>query len=78
MYITNAFKHTDLKIAFRTNSTIENWLKQRNRLSDKFSSSGVYKLTCPDCHKTYVGQTGRRFYIRYNEHKSAFYHNSRT
>jgi hypothetical protein len=24
MYITNAFKHTDLKIAFRTNSTIEN------------------------------------------------------
>jgi hypothetical protein len=25
-----------------------------------------------------VGQTGKRFYTRYNEHKSAFYHNSRT
>jgi hypothetical protein len=76
--ITNAFKHTDLKIAVRTNNTLENLLKQRNPLSDKFSSSGVYKLTCPDCHKTYVGQTGRRLYTRYNEHKSAFYHNSHT
>ena len=76
LYITNAFKHTDLKIAFRTNNTIENLLKQRNPISDKFSSSGVYKLTFPDCHKAYVGQTGRRLYTRYNEHKSAFHHNN--
>ena len=78
LYITNTFKHTDLKIAFRTNNTIENLLKQRNRIPNKFSSSGVYKLTCPDCHKAYVGQTGRQFYTRYREHKGAFYHNCRT
>ena len=78
LYITNAFKHTDLKIAFRTNNTIENLLKHRNPISDKFSSSGVSKLTCPDCRKAYVGQTGRRFYTQYNKHKSAFHHNNRT
>jgi hypothetical protein len=78
LHITNAFRHSDLRIAFRTTNTIENLLKQRNLSSDQFSSSGVYKLTCPDCHKAYVGQTGRRFYTRYNEHKSAFYHNRRT
>jgi len=51
LYITYAFKRTDLKIAFWTNNTIENLLRQRNPIPDKFSSSGVYKLTCPDCHK---------------------------
>ena len=30
LHITNAFKHTDPKIAFRTKHTIENLLKQRN------------------------------------------------
>ena len=34
------------KIAFRTNNTIEKLLKQRIPISDKFISSGVYKLTC--------------------------------
>jgi len=59
----------DLKIAFRTKSTIENLLKHWKPILEKFSSSGVYKLTCPDCHIAYVGQTGRRLYTRYNEHK---------
>ena len=39
----------------------------------QFLSSGVYKLTCPDCNKAYVGQTGRRFSIRYNKHTRDFY-----
>jgi hypothetical protein len=41
--------------------------------TDKFSKSGVYKLTCPDCHKAYVGQTGRQFSIRYREHQRSFH-----
>jgi hypothetical protein len=32
----------------------------------------VYKLICPDCHKAYVGQTGRQFSVRYKEHKKSF------
>jgi len=78
LYITNVLKHTGLRIAFRMNNTIDNLFKQRGPIPDKFSSSGVYKLTCPDCQKPYVGQTGRQFYTRYKKHRSAFYHNSRT
>ena len=32
----------------------------------------MYKLTCPDCNKTYVGQTGGCVLVRFNEHKAAF------
>ena len=44
---------------------------------DKFSSSGVYKLTCPDYKKAYVGQTDCNFEVRYNEPKHAFRTNRR-
>jgi hypothetical protein len=36
----------------------------------------AYKLTCPDCNRAYVGQTGRQFSIRYKEHKTAFRNNN--
>jgi len=39
---------------------------------DKYSLSGVYKLTCPDSHKTYIGQTRRHFSTRYKEHMTAW------
>ena len=61
LYITNTFRHTHLKIAFHTNNTLESLLNHRNLPTDKFALSGVYKLTCPDCNKAYVGQTGRCF-----------------
>jgi hypothetical protein len=36
------------------------------------SKYGVYKLTCPDCGKAYIGQTGGDFTTRFKEHKNAF------
>ena len=30
--------------------------------------SGVYQLSCKDCEKVYVGETGHRFEIRMKEH----------
>jgi len=57
-YITNIFKRTNLKITFRTTHTLANLLSHKNYAHDKYSCSGLYKLTCPDCHKAYVGQTG--------------------
>jgi S-ribosylhomocysteine lyase LuxS involved in autoinducer biosynthesis len=56
-YITNIFRQTDLRIAYCTNNILHNHLIHRIQHPDKFSS-GVYKLTCPDCKKAYVGQTG--------------------
>jgi predicted GIY-YIG superfamily endonuclease len=42
---------------------------------DIFAKLGIYKLTCPDCEQAYVGQTGRDFRTRFNEHKRSFIHN---
>ena len=77
-YITNLFRKTELKIAFRTTNTTGNLLSHKNPNPDKFSLSGVYKLTCPDCNKAYVGKTGRRFAKRFKEHERAFRNNSHT
>ena len=80
-FITNLFKKTDLKIALRSNNTIQGLLvhnKQITDKTDKYRQSGVYKLTYQDCNKTYVGQTGRNFLTRFNEHKAAFKTNGHT
>jgi len=71
-FITNLFKKTDIKIAFRTKNTIQKLIMHKQQTSDLHSRSGVYKLTCPDCSKVYVGQTGRSFVTRFQEHKNAF------
>ena len=71
-YITNLFKRTDIKIAFQTNNTIQKLLMHNQQTTDIHSRSGVYNLTCPDCRKAYVGQTGWSFAIRFQEHKMAF------
>ena len=77
-YITKLFKHTNLKIAYRTASNTQSYLKQNTRTKDIFAQSGVYELTCPDCGMAYVGQTGHNFRTRFNEHKRSFIHNNQT
>jgi hypothetical protein len=75
-YITNIFKRSELKITFLTTYTLCNMLIHKDHAPDRFFSWGVYKLICPDCHKAYVGQTGRQFSTRYKELKTAFLNNS--
>jgi len=55
---------------------VRNLLMLKYPVPHNFSLSGAYRLTCPDCNKAYVGQTGRCFTIRYNEQKQAFRNNN--
>jgi hypothetical protein len=57
--MTTLLKHTNLKTAYRTNNSIESDLEPKVQTTNKYLASGVYKLTCADCGKPYVGQTGR-------------------
>jgi len=50
-------------------------VSRKNHTPEKYSLSGVYRLTCPDCHKAYIRQTGRRFAARFKEHAAAFRNN---
>ena len=38
----------------------------------KFSKSGVYKLSCPDCTSVYIGETRRTLGVCLKEHKMAY------
>jgi hypothetical protein len=71
-FMTKLLRKTNLKIAFRTNNTIQSLLKHKQQVPDIYTQYGVYKLKWPDCNKSYVGQTGRSFQVRFNEHKNAF------
>jgi len=70
--ITNIFKKADIRIAMRANNTLQKLLTPKPQTRDKYSRSGAYKLTCPDCNKAYIGQTGHSFTQRFKEHKNAF------
>ena len=65
--VINLFKRTDLNIAFRTSNTIYNQLWDTSP-QNKINSSGIYRLQCKACNKSYVGQTGRSIEIRHREH----------
>jgi hypothetical protein len=69
MTITNLFKHTDIKIAFKTSNTIQQRTKTRNHdTTHDLSKSGIYKMTCKTCNKAYIGQTSRNLPLRCREH----------
>ena len=67
--ITNLFKHTDIKIAFKNNTTILQLIRPKNNNSTKiYNKSGIYKLTCKTCKQAYRIQTSWNVKQRYQEH----------
>jgi len=67
--ITNLFKQTDIKLAFRNTNTIRQTI--RPKLKDNtqgHDKSGIYKLICKTCNKENIGQTSRNLTLTYKEH----------
>ena len=72
-FMTKLFKNTNKNIAYKRNNATRKVLtysKTNNTTmtSDKFNKSGIYQLTCIDCNKKYIGQTGRPYHVRYHKH----------
>jgi hypothetical protein len=63
--VTNLFKQTNLKVAFRTTNTIKQKKKKKQVYKDP---SRIYKLKCNTCNGVYVGQSGWALNVRYKEH----------
>lgn len=62
-------KTTHIKVAFTINDKIQYRFHHSERLvKDSFSQSGVYKIQCLQCPLSYIGQTGRAFKTRFQEH----------
>jgi len=69
--ITNIFKHTNIRIAFKRSNTISVLSKPTHKTTHPttpYDKSGIYALTCMTCNKAYVGQTSRSLKQRYKEH----------
>jgi hypothetical protein len=78
-FITKLFKDSPILISYTTSNTVSKILStkpNRTRTHDQFNNSGVYRLTCPDCGTKYVGQTGRPFHVRFQEHFRDFKYNN--
>jgi len=69
---------THIRIAYRTANNLLHHLTPNPQPLDPITRSGVYRLSCPDCGKAYIGQTDRDFRTRDNEHKRAFRYNNQT
>ena len=65
--VTNLFKNTNLHTAFRANNTIFSHLYHQSS-HNKLNASGIYRLQCTTCKKSYVSQTGRSLAVRHREH----------
>jgi len=78
-FITKLFKNSPVKISYTTNNTISRILNRKpahTKAHKQLETSTVYRLTCPDCNMKYVGQTGRSFRIRRQEHCRDFKYNN--
>jgi hypothetical protein len=67
--ITNLFKNTNIRIAFRSTNTIKHLTKRKtDNTTPDYDKSEIYKLKCNTCHRSYIGQTKRSLKLRYQEH----------
>jgi hypothetical protein len=67
--ITNLYKHTNVKIAFKCNNKISQLMKPNTTNNTPYyNKSGIYKLTCNTCKLAYIGQTSRSLKLRFQEH----------
>jgi len=54
--ITNLFKQTDLKIAFKSTNNLQQLTKRKSQdNTQEHDKSGIYKMTCKTCNKAYIG-----------------------
>lgn len=67
-FITKLFKNSNLKVSFKTDSTIGKLLTSNKECSsNKFSKCSTYQLTCQDCNKN-IARIGRPSHTRFQEH----------
>jgi hypothetical protein len=56
--ITNLLKNTNVRIAFKNTNTLQQSTKPKtNNRTPEHDKSGIYKLSCNTCHRSYIGQT---------------------
>jgi hypothetical protein len=66
--VTNIFRNTNPHTSFRTTNKFLNLLHPQTEYLNKYTRSGIHKITCNTCNKVYVGQSDRQIKTRFNKH----------
>jgi len=75
--ITNIFRNTNVKIAFRCRNTIANLIKpSKDHNIPPKNKWGIYHLTCNTCKLAYVGQTTHSPNTRFQENIRYIWNNN--
>nr|XP_022908048.1 uncharacterized protein LOC111419471 [Onthophagus taurus] len=61
-------KTHNIHIATKNNTKISNMLVNNKHKFHFHLLNGVYKISCSECNKIYIGQTGRNLLTRFKEH----------
>lgn len=64
----NYFKKLNIIPVFSSGTSIRNTLFNAKEKQDHMERCGLYRLNCPQCSASYIGQTGRSFKTRLKEH----------
>lgn len=65
---STVFKKHNIRVAFKTNSSIGNMFINTKDLVPPLHKSGIYQINCLSCNSIYLGQSGRRLDTRFREH----------
>lgn len=68
--IKNIFQSFNIETSFKTIHSLKSHIGNSKEKVSPLDKSGVYRVVCSseNCNTAYVGQTGRKFSIRINEH----------
>jgi len=66
----NTFKRMGYRVAYTNGNTIQKYMEGTKDKIPKMQQSGIYRITCPICEESYIGQTSRQFITRLKEHQS--------
>lgn len=65
----STLKKFGIKLAYSNQGKLsDGLLPLKDKLNDNLMKSGIYRLQCQDCTKSYIGQTKRKIVERRNEH----------
>jgi hypothetical protein len=69
--ISKILRRHNLNVVFNNRRTLRTLLNKTKSRQTSMHKSGIYKIECNDCEKSYIGQTKRRFERRNSEHNTA-------
>ena len=68
--VQRILKHHDTTSAVRQHRNLRQILvHQKDKVEDKHKTDCVYQIPCKTCNMCYIGETGRTFGTRHEEHK---------